>query len=112
MAKIFFKRNEEVFDIDMPEGTKVVHAAFKLRLPEVPANCRGKCQCGTCHVHVDPKWIDKIEPMEVDTMELFLLKRQKSYDPELSRLSCQIRIKEEHDGLTLSLVDDNIPRNS
>ena len=110
MAKIVFKRDEEIFEIEMPEGAKVVHAAFKLKLPEIPADCRGKCQCGTCHVHVDPEWVDKIDPMELDTMELFLLKRSKNYNPQLSRLSCQIQIRDEFDGLTLRLVDDNIPK--
>ena len=95
-------------NIDMPEGARVVHAAYKLKLPEIPADCRGQCQCGTCHVHVDLQWIDKIDPMALDSMELFLLKRSKSYNPKSSRLSCQIRIKNEHDGLTVSLVNDNI----
>ena len=64
MAKIIFKRGDETFDINMPEGARVVHAAHKLKLPEIPADCRGQCQCGTCHVHVDPSWLDKITPMD------------------------------------------------
>ena len=108
MPKVIFKRKEEQFEINMPEGAKVVHAAYKLKLPEIPADCRGQCQCGTCHVHVDSEWVEKIEPMGLDTMELFLLKRSKNYNPKLSRLSCQIRLKNEYDGLIVSLVDDNI----
>ena len=54
MAKIIFKRGDKTFDINMPEGARVVHAAHKLKLPEIPADCRGQCQCGTCHFHVDP----------------------------------------------------------
>jgi 2Fe-2S ferredoxin len=76
MAKIIFKRGDETFDINMPEGARVVHAAHKLRLPEIPADCRGQCQCGTCHVHVDPSWLDKINPMDLDSMELFLYYRK------------------------------------
>ena len=67
MAKIIFKRGDETFDINMPEGARVVHAAHKLKLPEIPADCRGQCQCGTCHVHVDPSWLDKINPMDLDS---------------------------------------------
>ena len=110
MAKIIFKRGDETFDINMPEGARVVHAAHKLRLPEIPADCRGQCQCGTCHVHVDPSWLDKINPMDLDSMELFLLERSKNYDEKYSRLSCEICITEKLDGLTLNLVDDNIKK--
>tara|TARA_Y100000817_G_scaffold285658_1_gene253023 strand:- start:290 stop:622 length:333 start_codon:yes stop_codon:yes gene_type:complete len=108
MAKIIFKRASESFDIEMPEGSRVVHAAHKLKLPEIPADCRGQCQCGTCHVHVHPDWLDKINPMEFDSMELFLLKRSKNYNEKYSRLSCQIYITNKLEGLTLNLVDDNI----
>jgi 2Fe-2S ferredoxin len=110
MAKIIFKRGDETFDINMPEGARVVHAAYKLKLPEIPADCRGQCQCGTCHVHVDPSWLDKIDPMDHGSMELFLLEKSKNYDEKYSRLSCEICITEKLDGLTLNLVDDNIKK--
>ena len=110
MANIIFKRNSEIFDIDMPEGARVVHAAHKLKLPEIPADCRGKCQYGTCHVHIDPSWLDKVNPMDSGSMELFLLKRSKNFNEKYSRLSCQIYITEQLDGLTLNLVDDNIKK--
>ena len=110
MAKIIFKRGDETFDINMPEGARVVHAAYKLKLPEIPADCRGQCQCGTCHVHVDPSWLDKIDPMDHGSMELFLLEKSKNYDKKYSRLSCEICITEKLDGLTLNLVDDNIKK--
>ena len=110
MAKIIFKRGDETFDINMPEGARVVHAAYKLKLPEIPADCRGQCQCGTCHVHVDPLWLDKIDPMDHGSMELFLLEKSKNYDEKYSRLSCEICITEKLDGLTLNLVDDNIKK--
>ena len=110
MAKIIFKRGEETFDIDMPEGAKVVHAAHKLKLPEITADRRGQCQCGTCHVHVDSSWLDKISPIDLDSMELFLLERSKNYNEKYSRLSCQISITDKLDGLTLNLVDDNIKK--
>lgn len=110
MAKIIFKRGDETFDINMPEGARVVHAAYKLKLPEIPADCRGQCQCGTCHVHVDPSWLDKIDPMDHGSMELFLLEKSKNYDEKYSRLSCEICITEKLDGLTLNLIDDNIKK--
>ena len=94
----------------MPEGARVVHAAYKLKLPEIPADCRGQCQCGTCHVHVDPSWLDKIDPMDHGSMELFLLEKSKNYDEKYSRLSCEICITEKLDGLTLNLIDDNIKK--
>ena len=51
----------------------MLDAAKKLKIPEIPAICNGSCNCGTCHVHIDPEWVDKIEPMDPGSMELFML---------------------------------------
>ena len=55
-------------------------------------------------------WLDKIDPMDHGSMELFLLEKSKNYDEKYSRLSCEICITEKLDGLTLNLVDDNIKK--
>ena len=49
-----------------------------------------------------------IEPIYPASLEPYLLEKSKQYNPKLSRLSCQIEIKNEYDGLTVSLLDDTM----
>ena len=67
--KINFVRGDEVLTTTMSVGRTMLDAAKKLKIPEIPAICNGSCNCGTCHVHIDPKWVDKIEPMEFKKSE-------------------------------------------
>ena len=76
-VKINFVRGDEVLTTTMSVGRTMLDAAKKLNIPEIPAICNGSCNCGTCHVHIDPEWIDKIEPMDPGSMELLCLKDQK-----------------------------------
>jgi len=76
-------------------------------LREVPwgveAICGGMCSCATCHVYVDEKWRDRFDSVEVDEEDLldFL-----DHQQEGSRLSCQLELKEEHDGLAVALAPE------
>lgn len=67
------------------------------------AMCGGGCACSTCHVYVDPEWLAKLPPRgaeEEDTLDQALDLRPNS------RLSCQIRLAPELDGLTVTLSED------
>ncbi len=68
----------------------------------IRAECGGSGTCSTCHVYIDAIWRDKIPPAMMD--ELHLLESSKAFDPERSRLSCQIMMVNELDGMTISLV--------
>ena len=76
-------------------------------LREVPwgveAICGGMCSCATCHVYVDESWRGKFDAIEVDEDDLleFLDHRQEG-----SRLSCQLDLKDEHDGLSVTLAPE------
>ncbi len=76
-------------------------------LREVPwgveAICGGMCSCATCHVYVDETWRGTFDTAEVDEDDLleFLDHRKDG-----SRLSCQLDLKEEHDGLTVTLAPE------
>ena len=63
MAKIFFKKINKIFEVDIDAGKTLLDAAKKINIPEITADCKGNCACGTCHVHIDDKWIDIIEPI-------------------------------------------------
>ena len=83
-------------------GTPVMYLARKHELPGILAECGGVCSCATCHVHVDPEWMEKLPPMEED--ELDIIEFAEDVD-EYSRLSCQIKLSEELDGLVVHVPE-------
>ena len=70
---------------------------------EIEAACGGCCACATCHVYVDDKWIDKLEPKDDDEESML---DQAFYVKKNSRLSCQIQLSEDLDGLELELAQE------
>lgn len=68
----------------------------------IRSDCGGSGTCSTCHVYVDRIWQGKIPPQT--TEEIHLLESSPAYDPERSRLSCQIMMVNELDCMTVSLV--------
>lgn len=63
--------------------------------------CGGCAACGTCHVHIDQAWLERLP--EATAAERELLEALDAHDPR-SRLSCQIRLQPELDGLSLRIV--------
>jgi ferredoxin, 2Fe-2S len=79
-------------------GLTVMETAIKNAVPGIEAECGGACACSTCHVYIDDAWREKVgepSPMEEDMLD-FAYEVQPS-----SRLSCQIKVSEELDGLTV-----------
>ncbi len=67
----------------------------------VEAICGGMCSCATCHCLVDPAWFAKLPPRGAD--ELDLLEELEAFNPEQSRLSCQVQVSAELDGMVLTV---------
>lgn len=65
----------------------------------IVAECGGGCSCSTCHVYVHPDWFGRLPPKE--GLEEDMLDFAPGMDPERSRLSCQIKITAELDGLVV-----------
>ena len=107
MVKIFFKKADSIISTTVDEGETLLDAAKKINIPEISGDCRGNCACGTCHIHIDEDWIDKIEPIWTASLESFLLEKSIHYNKKLSRLSCQIDIKNEYDGLVVNLIEES-----
>ena len=85
--------------IEAEAGSTVMEAAIKSGVPEIEAECGGACACSTCHVYVDEAWREKvgeISPMEEDMLDFAFEVRPNS------RLSCQIKVQDELDGLVVS----------
>jgi len=69
----------------------------------VAAICGGMCSCATCHVFLQDSWLDTFPPREMDEEEL--LEFLDHYQPN-SRLSCQLTLQEQHDGLSVVLAPE------
>jgi 2Fe-2S ferredoxin len=82
--------------VDGEIGSTVMETALKNGVPEIEAECGGACACATCHVYVDEAWFGKTggpSPMEEDMLDFGFDVRSNS------RLSCQIKVTAEFDGL-------------
>ena len=99
MPKItFIDFHGESRTVDGDVGATVMETAIRNEVPGIEAECGGACACATCHVYVDEVWVAKTggpEPMEEDMLDFAFDVRPNS------RLSCQIRIKPELDGLVV-----------
>jgi len=107
MITINFKRGQETIPVQVDEGVTIMEAARDYgNIPEVPGDCGGCCACATCHIKVDETWIDMIGKIDESTSEGALIEYEKGYDPNVSRLGCQIQLNKEHDGLIVHLLDN------
>jgi 2Fe-2S ferredoxin len=87
-------------EINAPLGLTLMEAARQNGVQGVVALCGGACMCATCHVYVDPKWLARLEPRE--EMEEGML--ETAWEPRAnSRLSCQIQITADLDGLQVTV---------
>lgn len=101
MAKVkYIEHSGKEHVVDVQPGLTVMEGAVTNMIPGIDADCGGACACATCHVYVDNAWLGKIEPMQ--EMEKTMLDFAEGVEPT-SRLSCQIRITESHDGLTVRM---------
>jgi 2Fe-2S ferredoxin len=100
MAKIHFvDHSGETRTIDVENGATVMEAAIRNAVPGIEAECGGACACATCHVYVDEAWREKVgapTPMEEDMLDFGFDVRPNS------RLSCQIKVSDELDGLVVT----------
>jgi 2Fe-2S ferredoxin len=76
-------------EVDVPAGWSVMEGAVKNLIPGIDADCGGACACATCHIYVDPAWLDKLPPKQ--EMEESMLDFAQEVRPN-SRLSCQIAV--------------------
>jgi 2Fe-2S ferredoxin len=82
--------------VDVKEGMSVMEAAVRNDVPGIDGECGGACACSTCHVLVDPEWLEQVG--SAGAMELDLLQAASEVGAS-SRLACQIRVTRELDGL-------------
>ena len=95
---IDFKGNEKTIDVD--NGLSVMEGAIQNNIPGIDADCGGGMACATCHVYVKDEWFDKL-PQKEDGEEDML---DMAFEPKTnSRLSCQLTVSDELDGLIVDI---------
>ena len=101
MAKItYIEHNGKEHVIDVASGMSVMEGAVKHAIPGIDADCGGACACATCHVYVEQAWVDKTGKQS--GMEESMLDFANDVQPN-SRLSCQIKVTPELDGLVVRM---------
>ena len=86
-------------EIEAEVGSTVMETAINNDVPGILATCGGSCSCATCHVYVDEMWVNKLPPPELEENDML----DTAHDlQENSRLSCQIKVTEELDGLIVT----------
>ena len=88
--------------VELAVGTSVMQGAVDNLIEEIVAECGGACSCATCHCYVDEAWVDKVG--KGDEMEADLLECVVDLKPN-SRLSCQLIMADELDGLVIHLPE-------
>ena len=101
MAKItFISSDAKLYEVDVQNGLTVMEGAVQNDVPGIDADCGGGMACATCHVYVNEDWTDKL-PAKEDGEEDML---DMAFEPKSnSRLSCQITVSDELDGLIVNI---------
>lgn len=101
---IVVTREGEERAIEAETGLSVMEAIRDGGIDEILALCGGNCSCATCHVHIDPAFLDKLPPMSADEDDLL-----ESVDDrdEYSRLSCQVPVTAALDGARVTIGADD-----
>ena len=90
-------------EVEVEKGYSVMEGAINNNIEGIVAECGGACACATCHSYVDEAWLDKLPPM--DDMEDSML--DAAFErKDNSRLTCQIEVSDELDGLVIHVADN------
>jgi 2Fe-2S ferredoxin len=101
MAKItYIEHNGTKHTLDVQNGLTVMEGAVQNNIPGIDADCGGGMACATCHVYVKEDWFDKINKKSEGEDDMI----DQAYEPKKnSRLSCQIIVSDDLDGLVVDM---------
>lgn len=92
--------NGDTKTIENAEGN-LMTVAVANQIEGIDGDCGGVCSCGTCHVHVDPEWVEKVGPASESEAGMLELEDEVT---DRSRLGCQVKLTPELDGLVVKVV--------
>lgn len=102
---IYIQHNGDQYEAELESGTSVMQGAIDSGIGSIIAECGGSCTCATCHCYVDSGWQERLAPpsnLELQMLECVLEPRKNS------RLSCQITVTKELDGLVIHLPESQL----
>ncbi len=100
MPKVIFIDSEGTKrEVEAKPGMSIMEAAVQNMVPGIDADCGGACACATCHVYVNDEWMGKLK--DKDEMEESMLDFAEDVR-DTSRLSCQLLMSDELDGITVT----------
>jgi len=101
---VVVNREGEEREIEAVTGRTVMEAIRDNGFDELLALCGGCCSCATCHVHVDPAFVDKLPAISADENDLL---DSSDHRDATSRLSCQIQVTDALDGLKVKIAEED-----
>ena len=101
MAKItYIEHTNKKHIVEVPNNMSIMEGAVQNNISGIDADCGGSMACATCHVYIDKKWFDKLEKKDEGEEDML----DMAYQPnKFSRLSCQLLVSDELDGLILRM---------
>ena len=103
MPKVtYIEHNGKEHQVEVENGLSIMEGAVQNGIPGIDADCGGACACATCHVYVREEWLDKLSEQSESEKDML----DFAFDvEENSRLSCQIKVTDELDGLVVKLPE-------
>lgn len=106
MPRIIYRQpTGERREIEVPVGHSVMEGAVDNGVAGILGDCGGACACATCHAYIDEQWLPRLAAM--DDMEDAMLDSAEARLPN-SRLTCQIEVTPELDGLELTIAPNEL----
>ena len=106
MTKIkYIEHSGKEHEADVVNGLTVMEGAVQNGIPGIDADCGGSMACATCHVYINNDWFSKLPEKEIGEDDML----DQAYEPKKnSRLSCQIIVSEQLEGLVVHLPEKQI----
>ena len=106
MPKItYIEFNGKNHKIDVANGLSVMEGAVENNIPGIDADCGGSMACATCHVYVKEDWFNRLPPKQEGEDDML----DQAYEPKKnSRLSCQIQVSDNLEGLEVNLPEKQV----
>ena len=107
MTKItYIEHNGKEHTIDVQNGLTVMEGAIQNDIPGIDADCGGGMSCATCHVYInDDEWLKKLPEKEMGEDDML----DQAFEPKSnSRLSCQLIVSDDLDGLTVHMPEKQV----
>ena len=106
MPKItYITHDNHTHTIEVQNGLTVMEGAVQNDIPGIDADCGGGMACATCHVYVKEDWYDKLPKKEMGEDDML----DQAYEPNSkSRLSCQISVSDDLDGLEVHMPEKQV----